>query len=145
MHTHLVLVPTQASQTRYGSPWNLNFATQRMQINKKQSKVHFLYQKKRNKNDSNWVCVVCFTWLPNGSRSEQTVKHTTQTQGESFLLQIFSKNVIYIILLPYRVWDPCGPKGVCLRKLTVYHYYVIRKWGIKQLGNSFGSLSLCFQ
>ena len=31
---------------------------------------------------------------PNGSKSEQTVKHTTQAQGESFLLRRFFKHVI---------------------------------------------------
>ena len=51
-----------------------------MKINKIRSKLHFLKKKLQY-----CVCVVCFTWLPNGSRSEETVKHPTQTQIESFL------------------------------------------------------------
>ena len=50
-----------------------------MKINKIRSKLQFL------KKNCNIVFVLCFTWLPNGSRSEETVKHPTQTQTESFL------------------------------------------------------------
>lgn len=117
-------------------------------------KLHFS-KKICNKNDSPCVCVVCFTVCsllkPFGSQ----VKHTTQTQFESFLFLFFWYKkctldcFLFICILcvtkfkfqrlPYRVWDACvGTSTKCLCTKSDVHLIEANKRSKERPGPTLG-------